>query len=285
MTAAPVRARSVAAKPARHRAILTLVRGSVIRTQEDLVAELHRRRFAVTQATVSRDIRELGLLRVHDDAGPRYMAPVAEVDADQSMHRLRNALQEHVLTIEFVDLLGVVHTAPGCAPLVGGALDGAGDGVVELPAQVGDRLGLDVLPARAVGRRVRAQLVGGEELARVVVDTLSGSIPETAIPTDERIARALQLVRDWLGDAIPLSKIAAAVRLSPDRFRHLFVQETGVSFRAYLLWQRLERSLIAYVGGETLTNAAHTGGFADSAHFSRTFRRMFGIAPASVRPE
>ncbi|HUZ68364.1 MAG TPA: hypothetical protein VMU65_01510 [Candidatus Saccharimonadales bacterium] len=125
MTAAAVRTMSVAAKPARHRAILTLVRGSVIRTQEDLVAELHRRRFAVTQATVSRDIRELGLLRVHDDAGPRYMAPVAEVDADQSMHRLRNALQEHVLTIEFVDLLGVVHTAPGCAPLVGGAIDGA----------------------------------------------------------------------------------------------------------------------------------------------------------------
>jgi AraC-like DNA-binding protein len=31
--------------------------------------------------------------------------------------------------------------------------------------------------------------------------------------------------------------------------------------------------------------AAHTGGFADSAHFSRTFRRMFGLAPVSVRPE
>jgi AraC-like DNA-binding protein len=65
----------------------------------------------------------------------------------------------------------------------------------------------------------------------------------------------------------------------------LFVKETGVSFRAYLLWQRLERSLAAYVAGETLTDAAHTGGFADSAHFSRTFGRMFGIAPGSVRPE
>src|ERR1700693_1686367 len=112
-----------AAKPARHRAILKLVRGGVIRTQEDLVAELHRRRFAVTQATVSRDIRELGLVRVHDDAGPRYMAPVAEIDADQTMHRLRNAIEEHVLTMEFVDLLGIVHTAPGCAPLVAAAVD------------------------------------------------------------------------------------------------------------------------------------------------------------------
>jgi AraC family transcriptional regulator len=123
------------------------------------------------------------------------------------------------------------------------------------------------------------------ELARVVVATLSGSVPEPATQTDERIARAVQLVRDELGESIPLGKMAAAVRLSPDRFRHLFVQETGVSFRAYLLWQRLERALAAYVAGETLTDAAHTGGFADSAHFSRTFRRMFGIAPASVRPE
>lgn len=123
------------------------------------------------------------------------------------------------------------------------------------------------------------------ELARVVVATLSGGVPEPATQTDERIARAVQLVREELGEPIPLGKMAAAVRLSPDRFRHLFVQETGVSFRAYLLWQRLERALAAYVAGETLTNAAHTGGFADSAHFSRTFRRMFGIAPASVRPE
>ena len=114
-----------AAKPARHRAILALVRGGIIRTQEDLVAELHRKRFPVTQATVSRDIRELGLLRVHDDAGPRYMTPVAELDVEQTMQRLRNALREHVQAIEFVDVLGIVHTAPGCAPLVGGALDGS----------------------------------------------------------------------------------------------------------------------------------------------------------------
>ena len=58
-----------------------------------------------------------------------------------------------------------------------------------------------------------------------------------------------------------------------------------MGFRAYLLWLRLEHSLAAYVAGRTLTEAAYAGGFADSAHLSRTFKRMFGIAPASVRPE
>ena len=125
MSASATRLIGPAAKPARHRAILALVRGGVIRTQEDLVAELHRRRFPVTLATVSRVIRELGLLGVHDDAGPRYVAPVAELDVEQTMQRLRNAIREHVQGIEFVDLFGIVHTAPGCAPLVGGALDGS----------------------------------------------------------------------------------------------------------------------------------------------------------------
>jgi AraC family transcriptional regulator len=88
-----------------------------------------------------------------------------------------------------------------------------------------------------------------------------------------------------LADAIPLSAMASAANLSPDRFRHLFMRETGVGFRAYLLWQRLDRALAAYVGGNSLTESACIGGFADSAHFSRTFKRMFGIAPASIRLE
>jgi transcriptional regulator GlxA family with amidase domain len=122
-------------------------------------------------------------------------------------------------------------------------------------------------------------------LARAATATLSGAIPEPKKLPDARVARAVELVRERLSGTIPLEAMAAAVHLSPDRFRHLFMKETGVGFRAYLLWQRLECSLAAYVAGETLTEAAHTGGFADSAHFSRTFRRMFGIAPASVQPE
>jgi AraC family transcriptional regulator len=137
----------------------------------------------------------------------------------------------------------------------------------------------------AASYEARAKDTALIELARNVIASLSGNITDEPSQTDERIARAVRLVREQLGESIPLGRIASAVHLSPDRFRHLFVAEIGVTFRAYLLWQRLERSLAAYIAGESLTDAALTGGFADSAHFSRTFRRMFGIAPASVRPE
>lgn len=122
-------------------------------------------------------------------------------------------------------------------------------------------------------------------LAHAVVEVLAGAISNTSDEPDKRIALALEIIRKRLGGAISLDEIAAEVHLSADRFRHLFMAETGVAFRVYLLWLRLECALTAYVAGSSLTDAAYASGFADSAHFSRTFRRMFGIAPASVRPE
>lgn len=137
--------------------------------------------------------------------------------------------------------------------------------------------------ASAYGRRATdADLIA---LARAAIATLAGTTEVPQHPLDKRIARVVELIRERLNGPIPLDAMAASVHLSPDRFRHLFMAEMGVGFRAYLLWLRLECSLAAYVAGSSLTDSAYVGGFADSAHFSRTFRRMFGIAPASVRPE
>jgi AraC family transcriptional regulator len=155
------------------------------------------------------------------------------------------------------------------------------DGIVALHTATIARSIAD-LAASYEARAGDTALIGG---ARAIVSSLSGAIAESVAPTDERIERAVQLVREQIGGSLPLGRIASAVHLSPDRFRHLFVAETGVTFRAYVLWLRLEQSLTAYISGQSLTDAAFSGGFADSAHFSRTFRRMFGIAPASVRPE
>jgi AraC-like DNA-binding protein len=99
---------------------------------------------------------------------------------------------------------------------------------------------------------------------------------------DPRIERAIRWMRARLASAISLADAAAVAHLSPSRFRHLFVEQTRVSFRAYLLWARVDAAMGAGMHGQSWTAAAQDAGFADSAHFTRTCRRMFGIAPAML---
>ena len=70
--------------------------------------------------------------------------------------------------------------------------------------------------------------------------------------------------------------------LSPSRFRHLFAEQTGMAFRPYLLWARVEAAVGAAMSGKSWTEAAQDWGCADSAHLSRTCRRMFGLAPTNL---
>ena len=100
---------------------------------------------------------------------------------------------------------------------------------------------------------------------------------------DPRVAKVIAWVAARLDQAVSLRDVTPLVGLSPGRTRHLFVEQTGLSFRTYLLWLRLVRAVELFAGGASLTEAAHGAGFADSAHLSRTFRRMFGISAASLR--
>jgi transcriptional regulator of arginine metabolism len=124
VAAAPPQTPRVPGKVERQQAILDLVGGRAIRTQDELVAALRGRGLEVTQATVSRDLRELGLARVAGGEGLRYIAPVPEEEVP-ALGRLRGVLREHVRGIEFVDFVGVMRTRPSTAPLVAAAIDGA----------------------------------------------------------------------------------------------------------------------------------------------------------------
>jgi len=118
-------------------------------------------------------------------------------------------------------------------------------------------------------------------LGQDAIAALAGRVPAKG-EVDPRIARAIAWVRGRLDAPISLNEAAGIANLSPSRFRHLFVAQTGVSFRAYLLWARVETAVAAAMAGKSWTAAAHDAGFADSAHLSRTCRRMFGIAPAAL---
>lgn len=102
-------------------------------------------------------------------------------------------------------------------------------------------------------------------------------------PSDRRVLEAIEYIGQRVGRTVLLSEVAQAANLSPGRFRHLFVEETGMPLRTYLLWRRLLHVWTLLMQGQTLSSAAHAAGFADSAHLSRTARSMFGLAPSSLQ--
>lgn len=122
------------------------------------------------------------------------------------------------------------------------------------------------------------------QAAAAAIGALCGAGTEPDAELDPRLARALAFIQARVAQPLSLAEVAASVALSESRFRHLFVAGTGTSFRAYLLWLRINRAIAAAMDGASWTQAAHQAGFADSAHLSRTHKRMFGIEPTAVRP-
>lgn len=98
---------------------------------------------------------------------------------------------------------------------------------------------------------------------------------------DLRISHLLNLLHDRPERSFSGRDLAQTINLSESRMQHLFKQQLGIPIRRYLLWMRIRLVLEQAIAGVSLTEAAHQSGFADSAHFSRTFKAMFGIAASS----
>lgn len=99
---------------------------------------------------------------------------------------------------------------------------------------------------------------------------------------DPRIAQALSALREEDAGNLSLEHVARRVCLSPSRLVHLFKEETGTTFRRQRLWMRILQSTTLGTRTQSLTDIASAAGFSDLAHYSRTFRRVFGTKPTSV---
>jgi AraC family transcriptional regulator len=130
-------------------------------------------------------------------------------------------------------------------------------------------------------RDVRS-LAGVTAAAEAVIRSLTVGV-EPAVVSDERILRATAYIRSHLDRPLTLEEVAEVACLSPSRFRHLFVEETGMALRPYILWRRFVRVWELSMAGESLSAAAHSAGFADAAHLTRTSRRMFGFPPSALQ--
>ena len=102
--------------------LLEIIRDKNIDTQERLAAELNAAGFKVTQATVSRDIKELGLIKVPGPGGKSVYAksPKGSNAADE---RFRKILRDTVTDIQSAENILVIHTLSGCANAAAEAID------------------------------------------------------------------------------------------------------------------------------------------------------------------
>lgn len=128
----------IRSKPDRQRAIRELVSGETIGSQQELVDRLNDRGFAVTQATVSRDIGELGLVKVPRAAGHVYVTPetlagggggggaastAPDSPAPRTDERLRRILADIPVRIGRSGLTLLVTGTPGTASVIAQAID------------------------------------------------------------------------------------------------------------------------------------------------------------------
>ena len=108
-------------KERRHRAIADLIRGNAMSSQEELAERLGSLGYAVTQATISRDLEQIGAVKVRRDGATSYALP--EAVRGGTSPRLSAVFREWVRSVEPAANLVVIKTPPGSAHLIGVALD------------------------------------------------------------------------------------------------------------------------------------------------------------------
>ena len=146
-------------KQLRQRAIRDLLEQRPIRTQQELAAALRERGFRTTQATISRDVAELGLIKIGRDGVQAYALPPRLIEAETSgEERLRKLLHELPVELRESGLTLVIRTLPGSAHAIAAALDRA-----RWPEVAGSIAGDDTLfvafPDRRSLQRIRRRLV------------------------------------------------------------------------------------------------------------------------------
>ncbi|HEY0625389.1 MAG TPA: arginine repressor [Allosphingosinicella sp.] len=128
------------ARAKRQKVIADMIRGGGIGSQEEVSARLASLGFAVTQATVSRDLDQIGAVKVKKGGILRYALPEQMVDSDWAASRLERIFNEWVQSVEASGNLVVIKTPPGSAHLVCLAIDQA-----RLPEVAGTIAGDDTL--------------------------------------------------------------------------------------------------------------------------------------------
>ena len=125
-------------KNSRQSEIMNIIQTMEIETQEQLLAELRSRGFTATQATISRDIKELRLVKELTGRGGYRYTLTERKSTGNTDSRLRNIFKEGVTSVDVAQNIVVVRTMPGLASAACSALDG-----MDISGMVGSLAGDD----------------------------------------------------------------------------------------------------------------------------------------------
>ena len=140
-------------KSERHAKILELISRAEIETQEELCKALNDENFVVTQATVSRDIKRLHLIKIQtDDGHSKYSLP--RVNKFDTNEKYRNILHQTISAVHCANNLVVVRTYSGMANAAGAAID-----AMQSELLLGSIAGDDTIFIVAVSNQAASQFV------------------------------------------------------------------------------------------------------------------------------
>lgn len=109
-------------KLSRHAKILELIEKKPIETQDELVDELRKSGFNVTQATISRDIKDLRLVKIMDENGRYRYASLNKTEEDVS-NKLFTLLSQSLVSVDYAGNIVVLKTLSGTAMAAAAAID------------------------------------------------------------------------------------------------------------------------------------------------------------------
>ncbi len=140
-------------KYSRHAKILEIIEKNVIETQDEIAEKLKKLGFDVTQATVSRDIKELRLIKVMTEGGSYKYAPFTQSDNAVS-NKLLTIFSESYASSDYANNIVVVKTLPGMAQACASAIDS-----LKWPEIVGTIAGDDTIMIICRAEKIAEELV------------------------------------------------------------------------------------------------------------------------------
>ncbi|KGR99062.1 AraC family transcriptional regulator [Burkholderia sp. ABCPW 111] len=204
-------------------------------------------------------------------------------------HRLMEAsgatgLREAIDRLLRGERVAAAGRASGLASGPGPALD-SGSGSVSTSAWLPDALPRDASAPRPIDDPLSAETAMLDAYSTLIARHAGNRTAPRDVAADRRRVDAMRerLAAD-LSESVTLSDVARAAELSPFHAARLFSRATGMPPHAWRNQLRLQRSLAPLRAGASVADVAAACGFSDQSHFTRHFKRMFGVPPGRWQP-